>query len=458
MPRLRLARAWVSFRDALHPRHDLNAVWDVLRAIAIGAVVLVVLALALIGLLDVTRGTPVSAVLSVGEGRPPSIGDSVFVRTAQMYAGINMEPGNEVDILENGTGTYPVFWGDLRSARSTITAQFYFSLPGAVADTFATILAERARAGVRVLLLLDAFGSGSLRGEWSEALEESGVHIAWLRPLRWHSLHQADHRSHVRAIVIDGRVGYTGGFGLADYWLGGGRAPDEWRETNVRVRGPGATQLQAAFATTWAEATGALLTGDAFFPPRTLQATPGTVAAGLLHARPTTGSTAAERFLALTIAGTRHKLYIANSYFVPDDDFRGLLMDAARRGVDVRVLVPGERTDVRTTLWAGRRHYAELLRGGVRIYEYVPTNMHAKTFVADGRWSSIGSLNFDNRSLAFNDESTLVMDDPRVGQALERMFLTDLRYADPITLAEVEDRPLHHRLLAFGASLLARVL
>jgi len=442
----------------MHPRLDARDILDVLRAIAIGAVALVGLVLAMIGFLDVTRGTPVTAVLAVGDGAAPRIGDTIFVRTVQMYAGMSMEPGNAVEVLENGDGTYPIFWRDLRAARSTITAQFYYSQPGAVADTFAAILAERARAGVNVLLLLDAFGSGPLRqGDWAERLEESGVRIAWLRPLRWYSLHQADHRSHVRAIVIDGEVGYTGGFGLADYWLGQGRAQDEWRETNVRVRGSAAGQLQAAFATTWAEATGRLLTGDAFFPRATFDSV-GTVYAGMLHTTPTIGSTPAERFLALTIAGAERRLWIANSYFVPDDDFRRLLVDAARRGVDVRILVPGDRTDVRTTLWAGRRHYGELLRGGVRIWEYGPTNMHAKTFVVDGRWSSIGSLNFDNRSLAFNDESTLVVDDLRIGRRMEEMFEADLDHSTEVTIAEVEERPLYHRLLAFGASLLARVL
>jgi cardiolipin synthase len=441
----------------MHPRLDVRDILDVLRSIVIGALALVFLVLAMIGLLDVTRGTPVRAVLAVGEGAAPGIGDSIFVRTVQMYAGMNLEPGNEVRILENGAGTYPLFWEDLRAARRTITAQFYYSQPGAVADTFAAILVERARAGVQVRVLLDAFGSGPLRGEWSERLEEGGVRVAWLRPLRWYSLHQADHRSHVRAIIVDGEVGYTGGFGLADYWLGDGRAPDEWRETNVRVRGTAAGQLQAAFATTWAEATGGLLTGDAFFPGTTFDSV-GTVNAGMLHTTPTIGSTPAERFLALTIAGAQRRLWIANSYFVPDDDFRRLLVDAARRGVDVRILVPGDRTDVKTTLWAGRRHYEELLRGGVRLWEYGPTNMHAKTFVADGRWSSIGSLNFDNRSLSFNDESSLVVDDAAIGRQMEAMFEADLRHSAEVTLADVERRPVHHRILAFGASLLARVL
>ncbi len=166
-------------------------------------------------------------------------------------------------------------------------------------------------------------------------------------------------------------------------------------------------QLQATFASGWAEASGELITGDVFFPPQSF-AEVGPVRAALLHSVPTVGSTPAERFLALSISGARRTLYISNSYFVPDDDFRDLLVRAAKRGVDVRVLTAGDKSDVKTTLYAGRARYPELIEGGVRIYEYQPTMMHAKTFVVDGVWSTVGSLNFDNRSLVFNNESNLV--------------------------------------------------
>jgi len=376
----------------------------------------------------------------------------------------------------------------------------YYSLQGAVADTMRAVLIERARAGVRVLLLLDAFGSQDLTDEWREGLTRAGVRVALLRPLRWYTLHKAANRSHVRVVVVDGRIAYTGGFGLADYWLGGGRAENEWRDSNVRFSGPAVPGLQAAFAAAWAEATGELLTGALFFPhdapmvghvavadslaraapPETLTpaprggAGPDTasraapmdtarapirgVMAGLLFTQPTEGSTGAERFLALTIAGTRRRLWIANSYFVPDDDFRAALARAAQRGVDVRVLTVGPKTDVKTTRYAGRARYEQLLASGVRIYEYVPSMMHGKTIVADGLFGTIGSLNFDNRSLAFNNESNLVVLDSAFAARMERTYLEDLRYSKEILLPDFRRRGWKERLLERGATLLSRIL
>jgi cardiolipin synthase len=311
---------------------------------------------------------------------------------------------------------------------------------------------------VRVLLLLDAFGSQSLKKSWANALKRAGVEVRLLRKVKWYSVHNATDRSHVRVVVIDGRVGYTGGFGLADYWLGNGHAKDQWRESNVRFEGPAVMELQAAFAAAWVEATGELLVGEPFFPRRGLLATAGGATAGLLFTAPTTGSTNAERFLALTIAGAAHRLYVANSYFVPDDDFRDLLIAAVKRGVDVRILTVNKESDVRTTWYAGRARYTELLRGGVRIYEYQPTMMHAKTVVADGIWGSIGSMNFDNRSLAFNNESNLVVWDRAFGAEMDSVFVDDLRYAREIKLAEFGRRPIVERMVELGANVLSRLL
>ena len=433
------------------------SIWPVVRKLLLGFVVLGVLLLALIGGLSVTRGTPVQAVLTLAGDDLPAVQDSLFARTIGMYTGATLQPGNRVELRLNGEGSYPQLWQDLRSARRSLTVQWYYSQPGAVADTFAAILAERRKAGVDVLLLLDAFGSGPLKGEWVQRLRAQDVQVAWLRPLKWYTLHKTDQRSHVRAVIVDGRIGWTGGFGLADYWLGDGVSPDEWRETNVRFAGPAVAQLQAAFATGWAESTGRLLTGDAFFPPAVFDSVGPTLGA-LMHTVPSVGSTAAERFMALTISGARRTLYIANSYFVPDDDFRGLLTRAARRGVDVRILVPGDASDVRTTLLAGRHRYGELLRGGVRVFEYQPTNMHAKTIVVDGLWSSIGSINFDNRSLAFNDEATLVTHDAALGAHMDSIFLADLAHAREITLEGYARRGWVERAMQWGANLLSRVL
>jgi cardiolipin synthase len=270
-------------------------------------------------------------------------------------------------------------------------------------------------------------------------------------------LQKAAQRSHVRVVVIDGRVGYTGGFGLADYWLGDGHHEDQWRESNVRFEGPTVAALQAAFASGWAEQTGELLTGDMFFPKESFE-TAGSVEAGLMHSIPSTGSTPAERFLALSIAGARHTLYITNSYFVPGENFMQLLLAAAHRGVDVRVLTVGGKTDVKTTWYAGRTYYEALLQGGVKIYEYQPTMMHAKTMVVDGLWSYVGSMNFDNRSLSFNNESLLVALDKNIGMQMDSTFMDDIKWSKEMNLEEFKKRPLSGRILEWGAQKLRRVL
>lgn len=425
-------------------------------AIILGAFIAFVFVL--IGVLSVTRTTPVRAVIAEGDrGGPPSVSDPLFPRTIELFTETHIEPGNNVQVLLNGVGTYPPIWRDIASAKRTLTVQMYYSQPGAVADTMAKYLAERARAHVRVLLLLDAFGSQPLKKDWVDGLRKAGVEFAWLRPLRWYTLNKATQRSHVRAIVVDGRVGYTGGFGLADHWLGDGHHEEQWRETNVRFAGPSVTALQAAFASGWAEATGELLTGDMFFPPMAF-AGGGEINAGLMHSIPTIGSTPAERFLALSIAGSRKTLYISNSYFVPTDDFCNLLIKAVKRGVDVRVLTVSSKTDVKTTWYAGRASYEKLLKDGVRIYEYQPTMMHAKTMVVDGHFSAIGSLNFDNRSLAFNNESQLLALDGGVGQTMDSIFVDDLRYAQEMKLETFRKRPWTGKVLEWGAVKLRRIL
>jgi len=429
-----------------------------IKRLGLVAAIFMVGVLALVGVLSVTRGTPVNFVVAVAaDDGPPAIADSLFPHSVELFTSTQLVPGNRVEVLANGDGTHPPLWRDIRGARETITVQMYYSLPGSVADSMAMFLRERARAGVRVLLLLDAFGSGPMSDEWVNGMRRDGVTVAWLRPIRWYTLHKAAQRSHARIVVVDGRIGYTGGFGLADYWQGEGHAEGEWRETNIRFEGESVAQLQAAFAQAWAEATGVLLAGKTFFPPSSF-GTPGSVQAGLLHTEPTVGSTEAERFLALSIAGARRTLYITNAYFVPDDDFRALLLRSVKRGVDVRVLTAGSKIDVRTTYYAGRARYEELLEGGVRIYEYQPTMMHAKTLVADGVWSTVGSMNFDNRSLAFNNESNLLMLDRRMGATLDSLFFDDLKYSKEIVLSEFRQRPWYHYLYESSATLLSRVL
>jgi cardiolipin synthase A/B len=423
--------------------------------IALSAVLgVIVILLALVGLLYLTRGTPVEALRSPGSDIP-GVSDPAFRRTAEVLAKMELVNGNRLELLTNGNETYPPLWDDLRAARRLITLQMYYCRPGKVADTLKTILMDRARAGVRVLFLHDAFGSQDLPKEYFEELESAGVETQTFRPVHWYSLDKASHRSHIRVVVVDGEVGYTGGFGIDDKWLGDGRSEGSWRDTNARFRGPVVMQLQATFVAGWAEATGELLAGDLLFPEEEFEEPAGDHYAALLHAAPTIGSTAAERFLALSIAAARKTLYISNAYFVPDDDFRRLLSDAARRGVDVRLLTASEKTDVPATRYAGRGRYEELLRSGVRIYEYSPSMMHAKTFVVDGVWSSVGTMNFDNRSLAFNDETNLVTLDAEFGARMDSLYQVDLQHAKEITLEEFQRRPWRQKLreqLAIGIS------
>ncbi|HEX6610067.1 MAG TPA: phospholipase D-like domain-containing protein [Hyphomicrobiaceae bacterium] len=417
--------------------------------------VLVIAVFALMGYQYTTRGTPIRRVQPLDSRASPAISDTAFRRSVALLTRTDLQSGNHVEPLFNGNGTFPRIWQDLRDARQTVLVQLYYFQPGALADSLKRILRERSAAGVRTYVLLDAFGAQNMSDAYLDSLRSAGVRVAELRPLRWYSLNKAQHRSHVRAIIVDGRVAYTGGFGVADKWQGDGHAPEQWRETNVRFSGPAVAQLQAAFYAGWGEATGELMTGQSAF--NTPSDTGGQIA-GLLHAEPALGSTSAERFVVLTINGARRTLYITNSYFVPDDDFRRMLRAAARRGVDVRVLTAGEGTDVGVVRQASRYHYEELLRGGVRIYEYRPTMLHAKTIVADGQWSTIGTMNFDNRSFALNDESNLIIEDAGLGRVLERQFLDDLRFSDEIRLPVFAQRSLASKAIERLASAWARVL
>jgi cardiolipin synthase len=415
----------------------------------------IILIVALIGFLFITRGTAVRHVRGVGaDGTPVSPAEPEFALSVAMLAGVILRGGNRVEIALNGDGTYPRLWEDLRSARSSIVIQMYYGIPGRVADTLRGILIERARAGVRVVFLYDAFGTQNIPRDHSAAMRAAGVTVVPFRPLRLSTLYVLQNRSHVRAIVVDGRVGWTGGFGIDDKWLGDGHTDNGWRETNVRFEGPAVRQLQAGFAAAWAEATGDLLSGRV----RIAEHEDGVATAGVLNASPTLGSTAAERFLALSIAGARKTLYITNAYFAPDDSFVTLLLDASRRGVDVRLLLAGPRTDVRLARTAGRARYEKLLAGGVRIYEWQPTSLHAKTFVVDGMWASIGTMNFDNRSLALNDEVTLSVLDREFGRRMDDIFMEDLRYSVEIVEEKFRARPRSQRVTEWGASLLTRVL
>ena len=399
--------------------------------------------LAIIGLLSVVRGTPVRYVKPFDMSQLPAVDDPAFRATMELVSHTALVQGNEVEVFWNGDQTYPRLWADLRSAKRSITLQLYYNKPGRMADELSAILIDRARAGVKVLFLYDAFGT-SFKKEYIQKLKDAGVRAEAFRPISVMALNKIQHRAHVRVVCIDGDIGWTGGFGIDDKWFGNGRTEDQWRDSNVRFTGPAIHQLQAAFTACWAESTGELLV----FPsePVLHSSGDGGVLAGVLHASPSIGSTEAERFFAYSIESARKTLYITNSYFVPDRDFRKMIMAAARRGVDTRVLTVSEKTDIKSTWYAGRARYEELLSAGVRIFEYEPVMMHAKTLTVDGLWGAVGSMNADNRSLSLNEETVLLVLDRKVTGSVDKHFMDDIEYSKEITLEEFRKRGMWHRV------------
>ncbi len=401
------------------------------------------------------RDTPIQRVRALGEEQPEARSGRLR-RNFEVLTGSALESGNRIEILGCGDELFPRLLGDLRAAQSLITLQVFWYKPGSLADELAEILLDRAQAGVEALVLLDYFGSSGLDKAYIRRLRDGGVQVRVYRPLHWRTLYKAPHRSHVRSVVVDGRIGYTGGFGIDDRWRGDGRSEGHWRDTHARIEGPAVDQLQAPFLANWAETTGDLLYGDAVLQGRA--AATGDHEAAILYCSPSLGSTSAERFLALLLFAAQESLFISSAYFVPPRGSRRLLRQAVARGVDVRVLHPGNNTDHLSTWYAARAYYEELLGAGVRIYEYEPAMMHAKTVVADGLWCSVGSLNFDNRSMKLNDEVTLVAREESLGRRLQELFLQDLDYSREIRLEDFRHRPrgerVWERASLLGASLM----
>jgi cardiolipin synthase A/B len=356
-------------------------------------VVTLILCLAWIGFLHLTRGTAVRHVRGVGaDGVPIGVSEPEFPLVVTMLTGAWLAPGNRVEVMLNGDGTYARLWEDLTSARQSITLQLYYGNTGRMAGTLGLILRDRVAAGVQVFLLYDAFGTAGIPAADVDALRAAGVEVEPFRPIRISTLHLAQNRSHVRGIVIDGRIGWTGGFGIDDKWFGDGRTEGSWRETNVRFEGPAVRQLQAAFAAAWTEATGVLFTGRATLAPQE----DGVAAAGLLYTAPTLGSTAAERFFALSIAAARKTLYITNAYFAPDRNFVEQLTAAAGRGVDVRILTAGPRTDVHIVRLADGAHNPDPTIVATPVGSGFQPDRARVAHVSDARHHTGGDLTADH--------------------------------------------------------------
>jgi len=357
--------------------------------------------------------------------------DPAFLPSAHALSNPIPLDGNRVDFLENGDEIFPSMLASIAAAEKTINLETYILWSGAAANRFFEALSERAGAGVQVRILLDGVGSSSKLDEKDvQALRQAGCVVEFFHPLRPWMLAAVNNRTHRRILVVDGKVGFTGGAGIADLWLGDADAPDHWRETHVRMEGPVVAELQAAFQENWAEVRGEALVGEDHFP-RLERA--GPARAQIIHSSARSPSSAMKLLYAVSIASASERLSISNSYFLPDSESIDLLVGAARRGVDVRILVPGEINDVPATKAAGRSGFGELLRGGVKIFEYQPTMFHPKSMVVDGVFATIGSTNFDNRSFRLNDELNLTIYNADLAAALEASFERDLTKSRPYT-------------------------
>lgn len=393
----------------------------------------------------------IKRVTAVGSSSTvPGVETPGFVSAISSLTETAIVPGNQVELLLDGTATLTGIEEDAREAKKSIVIQTYYCAPGKVAERLKQVMMTKAQQGLSVLFLPDAFGCGSLGDGYFDSLATAGVRVAKMRPFKWYSLHRSLHRSHVRIAIIDSKVAYTGGFGFADKWLPNPDGPP-WQETTVRFRGPAVAELAGAFGIAWADATGEILAGDGVFPDAFIP-DKGTLA-GVMFTTRTYGTPVPERYLSLSLAAAKKYVYMANPYFIPNKDLRTWLKAAAARGVDVRILTASSNIDVKFTRWAGRSTYAELLAAGIRIYEYTPSMLHAKTMVIDGVFSSVGSLNLDNISLRINDEAALLSQDTVLGAALEKRFLADIGKAEEVTLEKFRKRPLFEKLTHWAALL-----
>src|SRR5436190_18526936 len=364
--------------------------------------------------------------------------DTAFRQTMYALTGMPLAEGNRIEILKNGVAFFPSMLGAIRGAKKTINLEFYIYWDGEIGRQFAEALAERARAGVAIKVILDAVGSATMSQNLIDFLSRNGVDLEWYHPLRWYTLSRFNHRTHRKLLIVDGHVGFSGGVGIADNWLGDADSRDHWRETVVRVDGPVVTQMQFAFMDNWVKSRGELLTGLDYFPSVERA---GNQVTQVIKSSPTEGSSTVKLLYIVSIVSATKSIYISNAYFVPDRDTIRALEGAVRRGVDVRVIVPGEFTDVPLVRQASRMHYELLLRRGIRIFEYQPTMMHAKTMVVDGYWSTIGSSNFDDRSFRINDEVNVNVYDDEIARQMEAMFFHDLAQSNEITLRHWFHRP-----------------
>ena len=365
-----------------------------------------------------------------------------FLDSMAGATGTPLVAGNMLHFLHNGDAFYPAMLEATREATVSITIEAYIYWEGEIGREFAEALAERSRAGVSVDILLDAIGSSSIGDDILRILEDGKCQVEWYNPIRWYTIARFNNRTHRKSLIIDGRVAFTGGAGIADHWRGNARGPGEWRDDQVRLEGPAVRALQTGFAQNWQKTTGELLTGAAFYPPLTPA---GPLAVQTLLSSPTTGGSSVQTMYYLSIVCARKSILIANPYFVPDPVARDTLIEAKRRGVDVRIMVAGRHNDS----WLARQNtvrlFGRLLEAGITVLDYNRTMMHHKVMVVDGCWVTVGTTNFDYRSFAHNEESNLSFFDPALAAQVTEAFHRDAADCETVTLDAWKRRGLRRR-------------
>ena len=366
-----------------------------------------------------------------------------FLRAAEALTGAPVSFGNDAELLINGDQIFPSYVGAIRDAEETVNLTTYAYWRGDIAIEVADTLCEKAKAGVECNVILDAVGAARMDRKLVHKMRDAGVNVCFFRPPKPYAVRRLQYRNHRKLLIVDGRTGFTGGVGIAEEWTGNAQDPDHWRDTHVRVTGPVVRGLQGAFAENWLECTGDVLAGDRYLPY--VEAIEDGGPMQVMRSSATVGDSNAEALIYLAVAAARRSIELTSAYFVPRPAFTQALVEAAERGVAMRILVPGSHIDKQFVRTAGRAAYDQLIEAGIEIYEYCPTMLHAKTLTVDESWSSVGSVNFDNRSFQLHDEVMLCAQSERFAGELHEVFEKDLEASERIEPDEWRERPITHR-------------
>ena len=384
-----------------------------------------------------------------------AVADQQFLRSMSVLLGPPLLDGNRVETLLNGDRIFPSMLQAISGAKQTIDFETYIYWSGEIGKRFAEALAERARAGVKVSVLVDWLGSQKMDNGSIATMTQAGVDFRKYRPLRWYNLGRVNNRTHRKLLIVDGRIGFTGGVGIADNWTGNAQDPDHWRDNHYRLEGPAVAHMQAAFMDNWTKVSGSVLHGDPYFPAVKPS---GPMYAQVFQSSSEGGSESMHLMYLLSIAAATKSIDLAMAYFVPDEITSEALISAMKRGVRVRLILPGKNTDTDFVRNASRASWGPLLQAGALIYEYQPTMYHVKLLIVDGLWSSVGSTNFDARSFRLNDEANLNVYDADFARLQTETFDADLKHAKRITYEQWEARPWHEKLKERGAALFSSQL